>query len=281
MQPSPIQHYENFPVASWLCPAHLRAPIAAIYHFARTADDLADEGQASASERLAQLAQYRACLQDAGNAKHASPAWQNIFAHLHHAIAQWQLPTDQLHALLDAFEQDVRITASGALYADDQAVLDYCSRSANPVGRLLLHLYGINDAQALAQSDHICTALQLINFWQDLSVDHARGRCYLSTQRLQQHHMPTTLAELEQLPGHPQAGELVAALCQWAHSHMQQGQALVHTVPGRMGWELRLVVQGGLAVLRQVERLGPRALQQRPVLRPLDWLTVATRAIWM
>ncbi|MBT0569268.1 squalene synthase HpnC [Curvibacter sp. CHRR-16] len=276
-----IDHYENFPVASWLCPAHLRPPIAAIYHFARTADDLADEGSASADERLSQLQHYRACLLNATTANQAPGNWPRVFAHLHHAIAQWQLPTEQLHALLDAFEQDIRVTASGVLYANDAAVLDYCSRSANPIGRLLLHLYGIHDKKSLAQSDAICTALQLINFWQDLSVDHARNRCYLSIERLQQHHMPTTLDALHTLKNHPNAINLIADLASWARSSMQFGQNLVHTIPGRLGWELRLVVQGGLAVLRQVEHLGPRVLQQRPVLRPLDWLAVAARSLQM
>lgn len=175
----------------------------------------------------------------------------------------------------------MRVTASGQLYASDAAVLDYCTRSANPIGRLLLHLYGIHAPQALQQSDAICTALQLINFWQDLSVDHARGRCYLSVERLHRHGMPSTLASLPTLSSHPNATFLIADLASWAGASMESGKSLVHTVPGRLGWELRLVVQGGLAVLRQIERLGPRVLQQRPALRPLDWLVLAGRALYM
>ena len=171
------RHYENFPVASWLCPAHLRAPIAAIYWFARTADDLADEGNADAATRLAQLAAYRAALDQAAGpgAAVAAQAWPQVFGPLAQAVAQHALPLAPLHDLLSAFEQDVQRTASGALYADRAELLDYCRRSANPVGRLLLHLYGVHDATALAQSDAICTALQLINFCKTPAVTCRAG----------------------------------------------------------------------------------------------------------
>jgi len=173
-------HYENFPVASLLCPPALRGAVVALYHFARTADDLADEGHASAPERLDALSRYRAQLVKASQTRpEADSEWAWVFGPLHTVLARHALPLDQLHALLDAFVQDVEMTAQRAAYRDEAHVLDYCRRSANPVGRLILHLYGVHDPQALAQSDAICTALQLINFWQDLSVDIPRGRFYL------------------------------------------------------------------------------------------------------
>ncbi len=173
---APITHYENFPVASVLCPPHLRAPIAAIYHFARTADDIADEGDASADERLAELALYRSGLDDAPE---ALARWPQVFGPLSAQREAHGLPAPLLHALLDAFVQDTEKTRDGTGYRDHAELLDYCSRSADPVGRLLLHLYGVQDAESLEMSDAICSALQLINFWQDLSVDIPRGRYYL------------------------------------------------------------------------------------------------------
>lgn len=181
---APVTHYENFPVASLLCPPHLRAPIAALYAFARTADDIADEGDATPAQRLHDLVAYRAEL--AAVAAGAAPGmrWATVFGPLQGVLRQHGLPAAPLDDLLSAFVQDVEKTRDGATYADRTALLDYCRRSANPVGRLLLHLYGVADAEALAQSDAICSALQLIRFWQDLSVDIPRGRHYLTGRRL-------------------------------------------------------------------------------------------------
>lgn len=269
----PAEHYENFPVASWLCPPRLRRPIAAIYWFARTADDIADEGDATVEARLAALFTYRnnlrACLE--GNT--ASGRWPGVFSALAAAAAEFRLPPQPLHDLLDAFEQDVRKTAAGAGYADRQELLAYCSRSANPVGRLLLHLYGVQDAASLAQSDAICSALQLANFWQDLSVDVPRGRYYLPADDCRRYGLgpdaPASWAT------HPQAPALVADLCGWTRELMLSGAPLVHQVPGRAGWELRFVVQGGLRILRKIEAIGHRSLQTRPKIRPADLLPMA------
>lgn len=267
-QPHPAEHYENFPVASWLCPPRLRPPVAAIYWFARTADDIADEGEAPAATRLEDLAAYAGDLQACFSGRPDSGRWAAVFRPLREAIAQFALPQPPLAALLDAFAQDVRKTAAGQGYADRAELLAYCSRSADPVGRLLLHLYGVHDAASLAQSDAICTALQLINFWQDLSVDVPRGRYYLPAQDCLAFGIdpqaPQTWA------AHPDAPQLVRRLCDWARERMLAGAPLVHRVPGRAGWELRLVVQGGLRVLRRIEQLRFRTLQQRPKLGPAD-----------
>jgi len=141
MQQAAIDHYENFPVASWLCPARLRPAVVAIYHFARTADDLADEGEATAQQRLDDLRQYRSeldlCLQ--GEAAQ-DPRWTQVFARLQSAVQAFALPAQPLLDLLSAFEQDVAYTGVGHQYRDRAELLDYCRRSANPVGRLMLHL---------------------------------------------------------------------------------------------------------------------------------------------
>jgi phytoene/squalene synthetase len=253
---SGIDHYENFPVASWLCPAHLRPAVVAIYQFARTADDIADEGDADADTRLRSLSAYShdllACFEDP---QHISPQWPEVFTPLAKQIQAHALPWQPLQDLLDAFVQDVRYTQAQHRYASRDELLDYCRRSANPVGRLVLHLYGVVDAVSLSQSDAICSALQLINFWQDLSVDLQRGRYYL-----------------------PEGANLAEEIA-FARHLMQQGSALVHAVPGRGGWELRLVVQGGLRILDKLEGTDPA--QHRPTLGFADVVLMLWRSVWM
>ncbi len=267
-----VDHYENFPVASILCPPAIRPAVAAIYHFARTADDIADEGDAPAAKRLEQLAAYRTDLAAVLAGRPASPAWAPVFAALARQQALHALPPPLLHDLLDAFEQDVR----NPPYPDRAALLDYCRRSANPVGRLLLHLYGINDAVSLRRSDAICSALQLINFWQDLSVDGPRGRCYVPHADAAAHGVP--LQALLRCEDSAQARRLIRTLCDWAEVLMLEGAPLVRTVPGRAGWELRLVVQGGLRVLARIRAMDHAALLQRPKLTAFDLPILLWRA---
>ena len=276
---APVTHYENFPVASLLCPPHLRAPIAALYAFARTADDIADEGDATPAQRLHDLAAYRAEL--AAVAAGAAPGtrWATVFGPLQGVLRQHGLPVALLDDLLSAFVQDVEKTRDGATYADRTALLDYCRRSANPVGRLLLHLYGVADAEALAQSDAICSALQLINFWQDLSVDIPRGRHYLTDADCAAHGVDR--AQLATLQPTPATTRLLADNARWARTLMEQGAPLVHRLPGRAGWELRLVVQGGLRILDKIDALRGANLHTRPRLHGQDWCVMLWRAVWM
>jgi squalene synthase HpnC len=275
----PIEHYENFPVASWLCPSRLRAPIAAIYHYARTADDIADEGDAPAQQRLDDLAAYHADLQALATGLPHSGRWPQVFDPLRAMLQAFHLPVPLLADLLDAFTQDVRKTRDQTSYADQAELLAYCRRSANPVGRLLLHLYGVQDEAALRQSDAICTALQLINFWQDLSRDIPRGRHYLADADCQA--FGVTRAELQALQQTPNATQLIAAQAKMARAMMQKGSELVHHLPGRAGWELRLVVQGGLRILDKIEALDYATLQTRPTLKPWDGAVMLWRALWM
>ncbi|MBK9443502.1 MAG: squalene synthase HpnC [Comamonadaceae bacterium] len=277
-----VTHYENFPVASLLCPPHLRPAIAAIYHFARTADDLADEGSASTSTRLSDLCAYRAdLLAVADSLANVLPAqisqrWPQVFGPLHSVMQAHQLPVNLLTDLLDAFEQDVRFTAEQRRYATDAELLDYCTRSANPVGRLLLHLYGVTDAASLQQSDAICTALQLINFWQDVSVDVARQRWYPSTDSMARFEVVD--ADLAPDSRSPKAAQLIAYYAGAARARMLKGAQLAVHLPGRAGWELRLVVQGGLRILDKIEALGFRTWQQRPRLTLWDLPLLLWRA---
>jgi squalene synthase HpnC len=274
-----ITHYENFPVASWLCPPHLRPAIAAIYWFARTADDLADEGDITPQQRLDDLTAFRNDLLAAVKGESASTRWPQVFTPLAAAITKFSLPINLLDDLLSAFEQDIRKTRDGQGYATEAELHDYCARSANPVGRLLLHLYGITDETALGYSDNICTALQLINFWQDISQDIPRGRFYLSEDACTQFNV--SRADLLSLKQTKNTTDLIAAQTVNTMAMMQKGSKLVHLIPGRAGWELRFVVQGGLRILDKIKALDYAMLVKRPKLTRLDYVVIAWRALWM
>ena len=278
-----IDHYENFPVASWLCPPRLRAPIAAIYHFARTADDIADEGDAPAATRLTDLAAYRADLHAIASGQAPSTRWATVFRPLAAHMQAFALPLQPLDDLLSAFAQDVRKTAAGETYADWPELLDYCRRSANPVGRLLLHLYGVAGEQALAESDAICTALQLINFWQDLSVDIPRGRYYLPLTECAAQGIAITdpARQFPAMQPDEKTTKLIAACAHQASASMQKGLKLVHRIPGRAGWELRAVVQGGLRVLDKISPDPAATLRQRPTVGAADAPWMLWRMLWM
>jgi squalene synthase HpnC len=268
-----VDHYENFPVASWLCPPALRPAVVAIYHFARTADDLADEGDASTAERVQALRDYRADLAAAVAGQAPSPRWTRVFTPL--AREMHRLQPALLHDLLDAFEQDL----APPRYRDRQHLLDYCRRSANPVGRLLLGLYGVDDATSLHRSDAICSALQLINFWQDFSRDGPNGRLYVPQDDLDRHGV--TAADVLACRDGPAARALIQDLCAWARQLMLEGAPLAVALPGRAGWELRLVVQGGLLILDKIAARGHDSLRHRPAIRAWDFVTLAWRALTM
>ncbi|MED5619269.1 squalene synthase HpnC [Ideonella sp. BN130291] len=271
-----VDHYENFPVASWLCPRHLRPAVKALYWFARTADDLADEGNAAPAHRLAQLFSYRQALALAlADQPDPEERWPQVFGPLRATLQRHRLDPHLLQDLLSAFEQDVH----NPHYQDRAELLDYCRRSANPVGRLLLQLYGVSDPVALRQSDAICTALQLINFWQDIGRDLAKGRCYVPRTDAQRHAVDP--AHLQPGMDTPATRALLRDLCHWSERLMLEGAALVHRVPGRAGWELRLVVQGGLRVLERIGRMHHATLLHRPTLSAWDAPLLLLRAVTM
>ena len=275
MWPVSVDHYENFPVASFLCPPALRPAVAAIYWFARTADDIADEGDASAHTRLAELAAYRADLHAMAAGQAVSARWAGVFKALAPVVQRHALPLPLFDDLLSAFSQDT----TQSRYQDRAEVLDYCRRSANPVGRLLLHLYGVTDSSALRQSDAICSALQLANFWQDLHMDTRRGRLYLPLTDCARHGVAPE--QLMSGSDSPAVRALVADVTAWARELMHQGAPLVHRVPGRAGWELRLVVQGGLRILAKIEGLQHDTLRRRPRVGLGDALPMAWSALRM
>lgn len=261
-------HYENFPVASIALPRRLRQPIAAIYAFARTADDIADEGDADAATRLALLDDYGEELR---KIERAATLRLPLFVALDRAIREHDLPFAPFHDLLAAFRQDVTKTH----YADFDEVLAYCRHSANPVGRLLLHLYEADTPEHLAWSDRICTALQLINFLQDIEVDLAKGRVYLPQDEL-------TAAGLGEGdlrgPRSPAMRAFLKGQIDRARDWLCAGAPLGRALPGRIGFEMRLIVAGGLRVADKLAAQNARGRQGRARLTPLDWVRMLGRA---
>jgi squalene synthase HpnC len=249
----PVAHYENFPVASLLLPARLRAPVEVIYRFARSADDFADEGSDPPAERLAKLDAHR--------------------GEIERIAREHGLPREPFADLLDAFAQDVVKTR----YPDYAELLDYCSRSANPVGRLLLHLFKRTSETQLRQSDAICTALQLVNFWQDVAIDYAKGRIYLPQDEMKQHGV--TEVQIAERSCDDAWRALLAFQVQRTRQLMLSGAPLGRSLPGRLGLEIRATVQGGLRILEKIERAGYDVFRRRPVLKWIDWPRILARAL--
>ncbi len=267
-----VDHYENFPVASLLLPRRLRRPIEAIYRFARSADDIADEGCASNEERLAALAEFNFELD---RIERGEAPLGREFQTLAGVIGQWQLPLSLFRDLLDAFAQDV----VQKRYADYNELLDYCRRSANPVGRLLLKLVGRDSEENLQRSDCICSALQLINFWQDIAIDWQKERVYLPQTDLDR--MGVSESQIAKGRWSAQWAALMDFEIERTRSLMREGAPLVHDLPGRMGWEIRLTVQGGLRILEKIQSRRGDIFGERPVLRALDWCLLSKRALFM
>jgi squalene synthase HpnC len=258
-----VDHYENFPVASILMPKRLRKPVAAIYHFARAADDIADEGELPNEERLKLLDDFRDELMHI--AADETP-FLPLFKHLAVEIREHTLPLQPFHDLLDAFSQDVLKKR----YANYDELLDYCRRSANPVGNLLLHLYEEATSVNIAYSDAICTSLQLINFWQDVAKDYAIGRIYLPQDDMSS--FGVTEEQIAQGVSDDKWRTLMKNQTDRARSLMLQGAPLGSILSGRIGLEMRMIIAGGLRILDKLEAAGYDMFRQRPVLRPFDWV---------
>lgn len=268
----PIDHYENFPVASLLLPPRLRPAVQAIYAFARSADDLADEGDAAPETRLAALDAYEAALL---HIERAQPVDGPIFGPLADVVQDFKLPLQPLRDLLSAFRQDV-VTPR---YPDFATLLDYCRRSANPVGHLMLHLYGAADARNLRDADAICSALQLINFWQDVALDWQKNRVYLPQEDLA--HFGVEESQIAAAGVDAGWRALLEFEVQRARTMMQSGAPLACRLPGRIGWELRLVVQGGLRILERIEAVEYDIFRRRPQIGMRDWPYLLRRAVQM
>jgi squalene synthase HpnC len=269
----PVRHYENFPVASLVGPPALRGAISAIYAFARGADDIADEGDDPPSLRLARLDHYATMLDRMEAVSGASTGVaEPPFAALAAAVRRHTLPVAPLRELLSAFRQDVLKTR----YADFGELLDYCRRSANPVGRLLLRLYGVSDEGELRRADAICTGLQLANFWQDVAVDWTKGRLYIPAEDMARFGV----VERQIAEGRVDEGwrRLMAFEVERARNLLQSGRALASVLPLRARLELKMVVAGGLSILRAIDRAQGDVFRHRPVLRRRDWAAMLVAA---
>ena len=259
-----VGHYENFPVASLLLPAPLRQPVEVIYRFARSADDIADEGDDPANVRLEKLQSHRRQLDQP-----ADPLFHDVAR----ISREHGLPRQLFTDLLDAFSQDV-VKKRYSSYAE---VLDYCRRSANPVGRLLLHLFKRTTDSDLRRSDAICTALQLINFWQDVDVDYTKDRrVYLPQDEMASHGVSERHLAEKLCDGAFRS--LMDFQVQRARALMLSGAPLGRDLPGRVGLEIRTTVQGGLRILEKIEAAGYDVFRRRPTLRALDWPLILARA---
>ena len=270
----PVDHYENFPVASLLLPSHLREPVEAIYAFARSADDVADEGDAAPVARLARLHDYRLALEACARGAAVNDAsLVPMFERLGRVIRAHKLPVQHLRDLLDAFAQDVGKTR----YRDFAQLKDYCRRSADPVGRLLLCLYTAETPENLRRSDAICTSLQLINFCQDVAIDWQKQRIYLPQDDMARFGVSADDIAAGRCDERWQA--LMSFQLERARAMMVDGAPLALALPGRIGWELRLIVLGGLRIIESIEAVGYDVFCHRPVLGKHDWLRLGWRAL--
>jgi squalene synthase HpnC len=263
-------HYENFPVASVLLPGRLRSPVRAIYAFARSADDVADEGNVTAETRLAELAAYREKLHALARGESVEDP---LFVDLARAVREHGLPWQPFHDLLDAFSQDVVKTR----YAHFGEVMDYCRKSANPVGHLLLKLYRDDDLKHQAWSDGICSALQLINFLQDVAVDYRKGRIYLPQDEMARFGVSERQIAEGRVDGLWQ--QFMKTQIERARRILAAGAPLGRTLPGRIGLEVRLIILGGERILYKLHHSRGDVFHHRPTLGPGDWISMLGRAL--
>lgn len=293
----PVDHYENFPVASFILPAHLRHPVQVIYAFARTADDFADEGDAPAAERIAALDAYEAQLDLIG---HGKPTEGTLFADLAAVIREHRLPLQPFRDLLSAFRQDVSKTR----YADFGEVMDYCRRSANPVGHLLMALFDDNDSRHLAYSDGLCASLQLINFLQDVGIDYQKDRVYFPQDELARAGLSNELlgrlcgksipemekptpAALGGIPVVSRVSEPEERFRSFMRDQIRRVRNLLQAsaplglvLKGRIGFETRMIIAGGDRILRKLHNDPLAPLKRRLKLNAGDWAVIILRALF-
>jgi squalene synthase HpnC len=265
-----VAHYENFPVASRLVPGPLRSAVVAIYAFARAADDIADEGTDPASVRLSKLDFYVAQLERI--ARGDAPA-EPPFAELAAAIERHALPLQPFHDLLSAFRQDVLKSR----YANFGEVLDYCSRSANPIGALLLHLYAVRDAEQIRHADAICSGLQLANFWQDIAIDWQKGRVYLPADEMSQFGVGE--AQIAQGRCDLSWTRLLEFQVARTRAMLEAGRPLTRALPLRLALELKFIIAGGLRILSAIDAVKGDVFRQRPRLRGRDWAMMSAAVL--
>jgi squalene synthase HpnC len=262
-------HYENFPVVSFLVPAYLKKHVAIIYWFARTADDFADEGELTIEERMTKLNTFENRLTELlkGN-------YQNSFEFaLNSTINSKNLTLDLFYKLLKAFKQDVTKNR----YSSFNELLNYCENSANPIGRLILELNDIRDEKAFYYSDKICTALQLTNFWQDSEIDYKKGRIYYPIEDMEKFNVTEKMFELKE--NNLKLKELVRYNVEKAHNLFAEGKNLIPFLKGRLKYEIKWTIEGGEAVLNEIKKNDFNVFLIRPKLTKIDFLKLLLKAI--
>lgn len=267
-------HYENFPVASFILPKHLRRPIALIYAFARQADDFADEGNMPDAERLNNLNYFKSQLDlISTNTK----SQLDLFNALGEMVREYKLPLQPFYDLLDAFSQDV----TKARYANFSEIQDYCARSANPIGQLLLHLYKLATPQNLTYANHICTSLQLINFYQDIAIDfestYHKRRIYLCQDEMLQFNV--TEAQIASKHVDENWQRLMLFNINRAQNLLNAGKPLGQILPGRLGLEMRLIINGGEHILKKLRQVNGDIFNRRPVLKAWHWPMIGLKSM--
>jgi squalene synthase HpnC len=251
-------------------PRKLRHPVQVIYAFARSADDFADEGDVPDTVRLANLESFRLEIKkiEAGESTNSA-----LFYALAEVIHKHQLPLQPFYDLLDAFSQDV----VQKRYATFDELMDYCRRSANPVGNLMLHLYEKATPENLFMSDAICSALQLINFWQDVKIDFVKPRIYIPQDDLQR--FGVTEKQIGEKLFDDKFSELMLFEIRRARNLILSGEPLGRILKGRIGLEMRMIIQGGLRILELLEQHQGNMFTHRPKLNRKDWAVMAWRAL--
>ncbi len=263
-------HYENFPVASFLLPMRLRKPIGLVYSFARQADDFADEGDLAPDERLRLLDGFRKQLDIIGEEKTPNT---EFFIALQGMIREQQLPLQPFYDLLDAFSQDV----VKSRYENYDEVLDYCRRSANPIGRLMLYFYGAATPANFVMADAICTSLQIINFQQDVEIDYKKNRIYFPLDEMQKFGVTERQIAEGDTSGNWEA--FMEFEIDRVHKLLKSGAPLGLILPGRMGLEMRSIIAGGERILQKLRSSRGDMFNHRPVLKSHDWIYMLFRAI--
>ena len=268
------QHYENFPVASFVLPKHLREPISLIYTFARQADDFADEGHHKPAWRLSKLHGFKLELDLIKDNERTKSAF---FTELGNTIRKYNLPLEPFYDLLDAFSQDV----TKERYANFYELLDYCRRSANPIGTLLLHLFEKATPENLIYSNKICTALQLINFYQDVAIDFEnefhKSRIYLCLDEMKQYNVTEAQIASQHVNRHWE--QFMLFNIARAETMLLEGKPLEHILPGRIGLEMRMIIGGAERVIYKLKNIRGDVFKHRPTLQTWDWPVILLKAL--
>jgi squalene synthase HpnC len=261
-------HYENFPVISFLISNKLKKHIAIIYKFARLADDIADEGSLTQQDRIDKLDEYKKDLSDSLKGNFRTPFWQAI----NNTVIELKLTHSLFSDLLVAFKQDV----TKKKYKNFQEILDYCKYSANPVGRLILELHGIFDEEGKKLSDSICTALQLVNFYQDLSLDFLKGRIYIPVDEMESFSI--TEIDFEKKENNSNFSLLIKQQIKRARELFHNGYGLIDRLPFKLALEIKWTILGGEEILNIIEKNNYNVLTVRPVLNKKDFIRLLIKS---